>query len=206
MIADLKHAQTTGTHFDADKYAEKWPAKKHDHFLIPAGTVHCSARGCMVLEISATPYIFTFKLWDWGRMGLDGKPRPINIEHGAKVIQWDRQPKWTQENLINRISVIAERDSWKEESTGLHELEFIETRRHWHSEKMLHETGPGVNVLMLVEGEEAIVESPEQLFEPFLVNYAEAFIIPARVKAYSITPHGKSKGKQIATIKAYVRT
>lgn len=206
MIADLKHAQTTGTHFDADKYAEKWPAKKHDHFLIPAGTVHCSARGCMVLEISATPYIFTFKLWDWGRMGLDGKPRPINIEHGAKVIQWDRQPKWTKENLINRIAVIAEGDSWKEESTGLHEFEFIETRRHWHSEKMLHETGAGVNVLMLVEGEEAIVESPAHHFEPFLVNYAEAFIIPATVKEYSITPHGKSKGKQIATIKAYVRT
>lgn len=206
MIRDLVNAQATGAHFDADKYAEKWPAKKHDHFLIPAGTVHCSARGCMVLEISATPYIFTFKLWDWGRMGLDGKPRPINIEHGSKVIQWDRQPEWTRKNLINRISVVAEGEKWKEEITGLHELEFIETRRHWHSDKVMHETGAGVNVLMLVEGEEAVVESPDNEFEPFPVSYAEAFIIPADIKRYTITPHGKSEGKQIATIKAYVRT
>lgn len=50
----------------------------------------------MVLEISATPYIFTFKLWDWGRVGLDGRPRPINIEHGKHVIQWERTESWVK--------------------------------------------------------------------------------------------------------------
>jgi hypothetical protein len=157
----------------------------------------------MVLEISATPYIFTFKLWDWGRVGLDGKPRPINIEHGKNVIQWNRTTKWTKENLVNKIQPIEEGDGWKEEHTGLHEREFIETRRHWFTKKTEHHTQNGVNVLCLVEGSEVWVESPADSFEPFPVHYAEVFIVPASVGEYTITP--ATAGEQCATVKAYVR-
>ncbi len=75
---DLRRAGSGEKPFDDDRFVNQIPAKKHDHFLIPAGTVHCSGAGTMVLEISATPYIFTFKLWDWGRLGLDGLPRPVH--------------------------------------------------------------------------------------------------------------------------------
>lgn len=108
MIAALNESQQTGKPFDTEKYVNKWPAKRHDHYLIPAGTVHCSGAGAMVLEISATPSIFTFKLWDWGRLGLDGLPRPINIGHGSKVIQWERQTEFVRHNLINQVEMIAE--------------------------------------------------------------------------------------------------
>ena len=108
-------------------------------------------------------------------------------------------------NLVNKIDTIAEGDGWKEERTGLHEREFIETRRHWFNTKVTHNTNDGVNVLNLVEGEQAIVESPTNSFEPFIVNYAETFIIPASVGEYTIRPYGNSIGKTIATIKAYVR-
>ena len=206
MITELKQAQHEDGTFDAEKYVQKWPVKKHDHVLIPAGTVHCSGKDSVVLEISATPYIFTFKLWDWGRLGLDGKPRPINIDHGEKVIQWDRRPEWTKKNLINRVEKIAEGDGWVEERTGLHEFEFIETRRHWFSKKVHHHTGDGVNVINLVEGREVIVESPENKFEPYVIHYAETFIVPASVGEYTIRPYGESEGKTCATIKAFVRT
>ncbi|MCB9051296.1 MAG: class I mannose-6-phosphate isomerase [Lewinellaceae bacterium] len=206
MIEALKDAQNGGGPFEAEQFVEKWPAEKHSHFLIPAGTVHCSGKDSMVLEISATPYIFTFKLWDWGRLGLDGKPRPINIEHGKNVIQWNRDTSWVRQNLINRIEHIAEGEGWREEKTGLHELEFIETRRHWFTEKVAHHTHGGVNVLNLVEGREAIVESPDEAFEPFVIHYAETFIVPAAVGPYTIRPYGESQGKECATIKAFVRT
>src|SRR5580692_1940950 len=45
MLDDLKAAQQEDQDFDANRYVNKWPARKHDHFLIPAGTVHCSGRG-----------------------------------------------------------------------------------------------------------------------------------------------------------------
>ena len=131
---------------------------------------------------------------------MDGKPRPINIEHGKNVIQWERTSTWTRENLVNRIEKVEEGDGWIEERTGLHELEFIETRRHWFSKKVEHNTQGVVNVICLVEGEEIIVESPGNEFEPFMVQYAEVFIVPAIVGKYSIMPFGDSEGQECATI------
>ena len=206
MACDLEIAQAGGAHFPEEKYSNRWPAKKHDHFLIPAGTVHCSGAESMVLEISATPYIFTFKMWDWARLGLDGKPRPVHLDHGIPNIQWERTTEWTRRNLVNRFEPLGSSDGWREERTGLHQREFIETRRHWFTKTVPHDTRGGVNVLNLVEGEEAVVESPAGAFEPFIVHYAETFIVPAAVGAYTIRPHGLSAGRECATIKAYVRT
>jgi mannose-6-phosphate isomerase class I len=204
MLEALENSESTNE-FDTEMYVEKWPAKKHDHFLIPAGTIHCSGANSMVLEISATPYIFTFKLWDWNRLGLDGRPRPINIKHGSQVIDCNRTTKWIKENLINQIELIEEGDGWREEKTGLHALEFIETRRHWFTKKVLHKNSNTVNVLNLVEGNEIIVESTQNLFKPFIVHYAETFIIPATISEYSIRPFGEKPSKIYATIKAFVR-
>ena len=205
MLGELNAAQTNGHSFRAEAYVNKFPAKKHDHFLIPAGTIHCSGKNSMILEISATPYIFTFKLWDWERLGLDGLPRPIHLDHGLRNIAWDRDTYWVRKNLINQVEPVSVGLGWREERTGLHQLEFIETRRHWFTRSTPHETEDTVNVLNLVEGDEAIVESPTDAFEPFVVHYAETFIVPASVGAYRISPSGPSNGKTCATIKASIR-
>jgi mannose-6-phosphate isomerase class I len=206
MVRDLVRAQEGGGAFPDELYVNRWPARKHDHFLIPGGTVHCSGQDAMVLEISATPYIFTFKLWDWDRLGLDGRPRPIHIEHGVANLQWDRTTAWVERELVNRIEPLGSGDGWREERTGLHEREFIETRRHWFEGTVPHDTAGGVNVLNLVDGAEAVVESPDAAFEPFAVHYAETFIVPGSVGPYTIRPHGAAEGTACATIKAFVRT
>lgn len=204
FIGALNEAQETGE-IEVERFVNKWPAKKHDHFLIPAGTLHCSGANTMVLEISATPYIFTFKLWDWGRLGLDGKPRPINIKHGSKVIQYNRNTEWVQANLINQVKPLEETKSYTAEKTGLHEFEPIETVRHWFTDATLHKGNGSVCVLNLVEGEEAEVVSPTDAFAPYTVHYAETFIVPANVGDFIIRPTEKSKDTRLATIKAYIR-
>lgn len=207
MIDDLRKAQKGGYRFPDEKYINCFPAKKHDHFLIPAGTCHCSGAGAMVLEISATPYIFTFKLWDWDRLGLDGRPRPVHVEHGKEVIQWERTTEWVKENLVNAFYDVEEEGCGAEriEHTGLHELEFIETRRYTTTGKTYHKTHNCVNQLNLIDGKEAVIESPTNEFEPFVVHYAETFVIPASVSEYTIAPYGDSEGEEIKFIKAYVR-
>jgi mannose-6-phosphate isomerase class I len=203
MESDLRRAQETGFIFPVERYANRIPAKKHDHFLIPAGTLHCSGANSMVLEISATPYIFTFKLWDWGRLGLDDRPRPVHIDHGLANIQWERNTEWTNDQLVNRVIPVAEGVGWREEITGLHPQEFIETKRHWFSQTVDHDTTGTVHVINLVEGSGILVESPDSKFAPFTVHYAETFLVPAAVGRYSITPF--RKGKSCATIRASIR-
>lgn len=205
MINDLREALKGDLIFNTEKYVNRLPAKKHDHYLIPSGTIHCSGAEALVLEISSTPNLFTFKLWDWQRLGLDGKPRPINVERGKCVIDWKRNTEYVLEHLVNQFTAIAEGDGWREERTGLHPNEFIETRRHWFTKSVTHHTNGSVNVLNLIEGEEAVIESSTGAFKPFVVHYAETFIIPASIDEYTITPYGKAVGKECGTIKAYVR-
>jgi len=205
MLAELEAAQHGGPSFHADRHVARWPARRHDHFLIPAGTIHGSGANAMVLEVSATPYIFTFKLWDWDRPGLDGLPRPINLAHGAANIQWDRRETWVREQLVNRVEPVASGVGWREERTGLHELEFIETRRHSVTGTAPHDTRGTVHVLNLVQGDEAVVESPDRAFDPFVVHYAETFVVPASVGRYTVRPHGPAAGTECATLQASVR-
>ena len=81
----------------------------------------------------------------------------------------------------------------------------INERRRWFAQSTPHDTRGTVNVLNLVEGREAVVESPTGAFEPLVVHYAETFIVPASAGAYTIRPSGESEGKKCGTIKAFVR-
>jgi len=110
-----------------------------------------------------------------------------------------------RDNLVNHSEPITKGDGWREARTGLHEREFIETRRHWFSKPATHNTNGGVNELNLIEGREAAVKSSTCAFNPFVVHYAETFIVPAAVGAYIVCPCGESEGQKIGTIKAYVR-
>lgn len=201
MIRELKDAQKTNK-FDDRKFVNYFHARKFDHYLIPAGTVHCSSSDTMVLEISATPYNFTFKLWDWDRLGLDGLPRPIHIEDGENVIQFDRTTEWVKKNLVNNFTVLHEDENYKETRTGLHELEFIESRVYDVRTSVTFRSDGEFCMCNLVDGQQAVLESPEGRFEPYVVHYAETFIIPADAGDVVIKTLDE---KPVKVIKANVR-
>ncbi len=202
MLADLKRAEKGEIVFDAEKYVNKFKAHKHDHFLIPGGTLHCSGANTMVLEISATPYIFTFKQWDWSRLGLDGLPRPVHLAHGSKNIQWDRNTEWVKANLVDQVQVLEKTDDYLIEKTGLHKREPIITKRYTTSTSVVVEMNDSVNMLNLVDGDAALVESLDNSFEPFEVHYAETFIVPAICKQYRLSA---IDGREIKVLCAEIR-
>lgn len=203
LFAALTQAQEKGVPFDDTKFINNFPIKKHDHYSIPAGTIHCGGEDTVVLEISATPYIFTFKLWDWGRTGLDGKPRPIHLEHGIKNVRTDFDTTYAKEHLFNpNTKIQTEQADLDIEKTGLADIEFIETRRYWFEDSFILDTLDSVNMLNLVEGSEIDVISIDDSFPTLRLHYGETFIIPESVKKVQIK---NCSGTKAGLLQAFIK-
>ena len=74
-----------------EKVLHQFEAKAGDCLFIPAGTVHALGAGLLVAEVQQSSDT-TFRLYDWNRLGPDGKPRPLHIEPGLAVVDFERGP------------------------------------------------------------------------------------------------------------------
>lgn len=202
FAAALEESQRTGEAIDIERYVQCFPAHKHDLFLIPNGTIHASGAGNLVLEISSAPYIFTFKMYDWVRLDIDGRPRPINIEHGLNNVRFERNGRVVTDTLISRPSVMKTTDDYVQEHLPTHPDHFYDVHRyHLHAGRSLHiATENRCHVWMIVEGSSAEVETADGRRVRY--NYLETFIIPAAAGSYTV--HNTSDGELIL-VKAFVK-
>jgi len=82
--------------------------KPGDCVCLPAGTVHALGEGLLVAEIQQASDT-TFRLFDWNRLGPDGKPRALHVEQGLEAIDYDRgpvspqQPRETTRSGVSRL-------------------------------------------------------------------------------------------------------
>ncbi|MFH1023385.1 MAG: type I phosphomannose isomerase catalytic subunit [Planctomycetota bacterium] len=65
-----------------------FPVKAGDVIDLPPGVVHALGSGIVVAEIQQSSDE-TYRLYDWGRVGLDGKPRPLHVEAALRVMRFD---------------------------------------------------------------------------------------------------------------------
>jgi mannose-6-phosphate isomerase len=65
----------------------RFDARAGDAFFLPARTVHALGEGCLVYEVQQTSNV-TFRVSDWGRVGLDGKPRALHVEESLQTIDF----------------------------------------------------------------------------------------------------------------------
>jgi mannose-6-phosphate isomerase class I len=196
----LEESQAAGKEIDIEEYVQSHPAKKHDLFLIPNGTVHSAGAGNLVLEISATPYIFTFKMYDWLRLDLEGNPRPINIDHAFNNLDFERKGSRVQQELISNQQVIEQAEGWQIVHVPTHADHFYDVHRVEFDGHITIATNNCCHVLMLVEGTAINIETADGTNKEYA--YAETVVIPAAAGSYKLTNLGNSRAK---VIKAFLK-
>ncbi|QPH41796.1 class I mannose-6-phosphate isomerase [Pedobacter endophyticus] len=196
----LQNSNENGVEVDIEKYVQVHKAKKHDLFLIPNRTIHSAGAQNLVLEISATPYIFTFKMYDWLRLDLNGKPRPINIDHAFKNLDFSRKGDKVTEQLISKPYLLDEADGVVCYHLPTHADHFYDIHRLEFDSEVEVQTEGLCHVLMLVEGTSIAVTTDNSATMSFA--FAETFVIPAAAKSYKIINNGKARAK---VIKAFLK-
>ncbi len=197
---ELEKSVAENTAIEIENYVQVHPAHKHDLFLIPNSTIHGSGINNMVLEISATPYIFTFKMYDWVRLDLNGEPRPINIEHAFKNLDFNRKGEKVKQELISRPVILERTDHYQLVHLPTHAEHFYDVHRIEFLHEIKVSTSNQCHILMLVEGESIVVTTDNGYSQEF--NYAETFIIPAAAGGYHILNKGKEMAK---VVKAFIK-
>ena len=196
----LTESFQNSTPLDVNHYINHLPSRKHDLFLIPPGTLHSSGRNNLVLEISTTPYIFTFKMYDWLALDLDGTPRPLNIRRAMENLCFDRKGEKVEQTLHSKPVLIEKEDDWELWHLPTHEKHSYDVHRYVLGSVVEVLTEGKCHVLNLVEGEHAEIHTEGG--ETISLNYAETAVVCAAAKKYCIV---NKSNRPVMIVKAFMK-
>ncbi len=150
--------------------------KKGDFVFVPAKTVHAIGPGIVLYELQQTSDT-TYRLYDWDRMGLDGKPRELHLEKGLLCSNFDDiRPNLPQEYPTKQLE--------NHSITLLTENKYFTLNKIFNISRRLSFTkGKSVPHILTVIDNSIMVSGD---FETIYISQGESCIIPAVIENYTI--------------------
>jgi mannose-6-phosphate isomerase class I len=198
--AEAEAAAHDGSEFDVERYVQTFPADAHQLFLVPAGTPHASGRGNVVLEISATPYLYSLRFYDWLRRDAAGDLRSVHMGHSFDNLDRDRSGAAVGRDLVQRPRVVREGDGWREELIGALPEMFYEVYRLVLESEATDDTDGRFHLVNVVGGDGVVIETAAG--HRHRLAYAETLVLPAAIGRHTYTPLGAGT---VRVVKAVVR-
>ena len=187
FLEKIKESEREHTEVDYKHYVNAVESKPGRQFLLPGGTVHASGRNQLILEIgSLTMGSYTFKLYDYLREDLDGRPRPRHSYYGEQVLKGERTEKFVYEHLVKEPVLLRDGAGYEEYIVGEDDLVYYSTRQLRFEEKAKDDTNGRFHVLALVDGERVVVRSKNHPERSYTMDYLDLVVVPANMGEYEL--------------------
>lgn len=149
--------------------------EKGDIFFLPAGRIHSIGTGCFIAEIQQTSNI-TYRIYDFGRVGLDGKPRELHTELSKAAIDYsvldDYKTHYTEKKNEENEVVSCEYFT-----TSLYDLSEPFTRDMSDLDSFM--------IVICTEGKGTLADNNGNSVD---IKQGETVLLPAAVKSFTMTP------------------
>jgi len=197
----VRLAETNREPFDYERYVNAFESRVGDQFLLPGGTLHASGKNQVVLEIgSITVGSYTFKMYDYLRLDLNGVPRPIHSRHGMNVVNTSHRRSAIDGVLRPQPRMLREGQGWREVLLGEHEKIFFSLRRLEFDRCMRDATDGKFHVLVLVDGDEVLVYALDNPEHCYRMKTCDMVVVPASLGRYGLINLGKAPCKVTKTL------
>lgn len=149
--------------------------EKGDIFFLPAGRIHSIGTGCFIAEIQQTSNI-TYRIYDFGRVGLDGKPRELHTELSKAAIDYsvldDYKTHYTEK---------------KNEENEVVNCEYFTTSLYDLSEPFTRDMSDldSFMIVICTEGKGTLTDNNGNSVD---IKQGETVLLPAAVKSFTMTP------------------
>ena len=178
--------------------------KEHKHITVPSGMPYSTGHKTVLLKIGIFTDFLSFKLWHKPKKSIPALQQKLHKDYALEAIEYDENINDINQ-YIDQVKILSEGEGWVEEQLGTSDHKLIRQIRHRFTEPVKHKTEGNIQVINLVKGNKAIVESPNGAFLSFKIYYSQTFIVPAAVDEFIIRPLDQEKNEEFITLKVFIR-